>query len=74
MMIVSFAQWFGKMVTLRLITGELRVPLRGIILAESVDAIRMRIGGGWDIDVYKSMIVAVEHDKGSATGSQQVVS
>ena len=63
-MVSSFAPWFGKTVALRLITGESRVPLRGIIVAESGGAIRFRIGEGWDIDIYKSIILTVELDKG----------
>jgi hypothetical protein len=63
-MVSSFAPWFGKTVILRLATGELRVPLRGIIVAESEGAVRFRIGGSWDIDVYKSVILTVEQDKG----------
>jgi hypothetical protein len=63
-MVSSFVPWFGKTVTLRLITGESRVPLRGIIVAESGGAIRFRIGEGWDIDIYKSIILTVELDKG----------
>ena len=63
-MVSSFEPWFGKAVVLQLITGETRVPLRGIILAESGHAVRFRITGGWEIDVYKSMILAVESEKG----------
>ena len=66
-MVSSFAPWFGKTVILRLVKGELRVPLRGIIVAESGGAVRFRIGGSWDIDVYKSEILTVEQDKGPAT-------
>ena len=66
-MVSSFAPWFGKTVTLQLITGESRVPLRGIIVADSGGAIRFRIGEGWDIDVYKSMILTLEQDKGPST-------
>ena len=65
-MVSSFAPWFGQTVTLRLITGESRVPLRGIIVAESGGAIRFRIGAGWDIDIYKTLILTVEQDKGPA--------
>jgi hypothetical protein len=36
--------------------------LRGTIVSESGDAIRFRVGDGWDIDVFKNMIVAVEQD------------
>ena len=64
MIVSSFEPWFGKAVVLHLITGETRVPLRGIIVAESGGAVRFRIGGGWDIDVYKSAILAVEREKG----------
>ena len=67
-MVSSFEQWYGKTVILRLITGETRVPLRGIIVAESGGAVRFRIGAGWDIDVYKSMILAVEREKGPLNG------
>ena len=63
-MVSSFERWFGKTVVLRLKTGETRVPLRGIIVAESGGSVRFRIGGGWDIDVYKSLILAVEREKG----------
>jgi hypothetical protein len=54
MMTSSFAPWLGETATLRLITGDFREPLRGIILAESPDSARMRSGHGWEIDVYKS--------------------
>jgi hypothetical protein len=63
-MVSSFEQWYGKTVVLHMTNGETRVPLRGIIVAESEGAVRFRIGGGWDIDVYKSMIPAVEGEIG----------
>jgi hypothetical protein len=59
----SFEPWYGKKVVLRLTTGETRVPLRGIIVGESWGTIRFRIGGGWNIDVYKSSILDVEGEK-----------
>jgi len=43
-------------------TGDLRVPLRGVIVGESDGAVRFRIGKSWDIDIYKPMILAVEQD------------
>ena len=63
-MLSSFEPWLGKTVVLRLRNGEPRVPLRGIIVAESSGAVRLRIGGGWDINVYKSAILDVESEKG----------
>lgn len=59
----SFKEWLGKTVVLRLKTGELRVPLSGTIVAESGGTVRFRITGGWDIDVYKALILDVEREK-----------
>ena len=36
------------------------MPLRGTIVGESDDAVLLRVGEGWDIDIYKNMILAVE--------------
>lgn len=66
-MVSSFEQWFGKTVVLQLTTGETRVPLRGIIVAESRAAVRFRVTGGWEFDVYKSLILAVEREQWPGT-------
>jgi hypothetical protein len=58
----AYATWLGQPVILQVAAGELRVPLRGVIVGESDVAIRFRVGDGWDIDVYKPMILAVEED------------
>jgi hypothetical protein len=63
-MLSSFEQWIGKTVVLQLTTGETRVPLSGIMVGESGGAVRFRVTGGWEIDVYKSLILAVEHVNG----------
>ena len=57
-----FAQWTDQPVVLQVAAADLRVPLRGIIVGESQESVRFRIGDGWDIDIYKSMILAVEED------------
>lgn len=59
----AYAGWLGQEVVLQLEAADLRVPLRGKIVGESDDAVRFRIGEGWDIDVFKSMILAVEEDR-----------
>ena len=59
----AYASWVGQAVVLQVATADLRVPLRGIIVGESDSAVRFRIGEGWDIDVFKSMILAVEQDE-----------
>jgi hypothetical protein len=58
----AYATWIGQAVVLQVATGDLRVPLRGVIVGESDAAVRFRIGEGWDIDIYKPMILAVEQD------------
>ncbi len=58
----AYAVWLGQPVVLQLTAGEQRVPLRGTIVGESLDAVRFRIGEGWDVDIFKAMILAVEED------------
>jgi hypothetical protein len=58
----AYTTWLGQSVILQVAAGELRVPLRGVIVGESDATIRFRVGDGWDIDVYKPMILAVEED------------
>src|SRR5580658_4155218 len=58
----AYASWVGQAVILQVAAGDLRVPLRGIIVGESEGAVRFRIGDTWDIDIYKPMILAVEQD------------
>jgi hypothetical protein len=54
--------WVGHAVVLQVALGDIRVPLRGRLLKESGETVRMRIGEGWDVDIYKNMIVNVEED------------
>jgi hypothetical protein len=59
----AYAVWIDQPVILQLAAADLRVPLRGIIVAETHDCIRFRVEQTWDIDVFKSMILAVEQDR-----------
>lgn len=58
----AFTVWMNQSVVLQVSAGDLRVPLRGMIVGESNEAVRFRIGEGWDVDIYKAMILAVEED------------
>ena len=58
----GYATWLGQTVVLQVEAGDMRVPLRGTIVGESPDALRFRIGEGWDVDIYKAMVLAVEED------------
>lgn len=58
----AYSLWFGQPVVLQVAAGTMRVPLRGTIVGESHEAVRFRIGDGWDVDVYKNMILAIEEE------------
>jgi hypothetical protein len=57
-----FKTWIGQPVVLQVALGDIKVPLRGKLLKDGGETIRMRIGDGWDVDIYKAMILAVEED------------
>ena len=59
---IAFKPWIGQPVVLKVALGDIKVPLRGKLLKEGSETVRMRIGDGWDIDIYKAMILAVEQD------------
>jgi hypothetical protein len=58
----GYNAWLGHAVVLQVALGDIKVPLRGKLLKEGGETVRMRIGEGWDVDIYKTMIVAVEED------------
>lgn len=58
----GYALWVGQPVVLQVAAGEMRVPLRGTLVGESRDSIRFRIGDGWDVDIYKNMVLAIEEE------------
>ncbi len=58
----AFKAWVGQPVVLQVALGDIKVPLRGKLLKVGGETVRMRIGEGWDVDIYKAMIVAVERD------------
>lgn len=58
----GFKAWVGQPVVLQVALGDIKVPLRGRLLKDGGETVRMRIGEGWDVDIYKTMIVAVEED------------
>ena len=58
----AYASWVAQAVILLVAADDLRVPLRGVIVGESETTVRFRVGEGWDIDIYKPMILAVEQD------------
>ena len=58
----GYNTWLGQAVVLQVALGDIKVPLRGRLLKEGGETVRMRVGDGWDIDIYKAMILTVEKD------------
>jgi hypothetical protein len=61
-MLTAYESWMNQPVVMQVVAGELKVPLRGIIVGESLDAVKFRVGDGWDVEIYKNMVLAVEED------------
>ena len=59
----GYTVWMGQPVVLNIVAGDMRVPLRGRLVSETNDVLRLRIADSWDVDIFKSMVVSVEHDR-----------
>ncbi|HUJ41773.1 MAG TPA: hypothetical protein VLW54_14620 [Candidatus Acidoferrales bacterium] len=57
---LDFEPWLGRRVILRVAFAEVCVPLPGTLLSETASALRFRIGDGWDVDIFKNMVMAIE--------------
>ena len=54
-----YSAWF-RIPVLLFVMRECRVPIPCNIIGESITAVRIRIQPGWEIDVPKEFILAVE--------------
>lgn len=57
---LHFEPWLGMRVILRVAFAEICVPLPGTLLSETPTALRFRIGDGWDVDIFKNMVIGIE--------------
>jgi hypothetical protein len=60
-----YSAWFGKPVVLLVVIRQCRVPMPCSIVAESTTDVRVRIKPGWEMDVRKELILALEEDAAS---------
>ena len=58
----AYSAWFGKPVVLLVVIRQCRVPMPCRIVGESVVDVRVRIKPGWEMDLRKDLILAVEED------------
>jgi len=57
-----YSSWLGKPVVLTVLVRQYPVPMPCSIVGESVADVRVRIQPGWELDVRKELILAVEED------------
>lgn len=57
-----YSSWLDRQVVLLISAGEARLELRARVVKESNNALRVRVDGCWDVDIFKEMIVRVEAD------------
>jgi hypothetical protein len=58
----TYSAWFGKPVVLLVVIRQCRVPMPCRIVSESVADVRVSIKPGWEMDLRKELILAVEED------------
>jgi hypothetical protein len=56
----AYSGWFGIPVVLLFVVRQCHIPLPCRIVGESVSAIRIQLQPGWEVDVKKELILAVE--------------
>jgi hypothetical protein len=55
-----YSNWFGKPVVMLVVIRQCHVPMPCHIVGESAADVRVRIHPGWEMDVRKDLILAVE--------------
>jgi hypothetical protein len=55
-----YSAWFGKPVVVLVVIRQCHVPMPCHIVDETAADVRIRIQPGWELDVRKELIVAVE--------------
>jgi hypothetical protein len=56
----AYSAWFGKPVVLLVVIRQCHVPMPCRIVGESAADVRVRIQPGWELNVKKELILAVE--------------
>jgi hypothetical protein len=57
-----YSEWFGKPVVLLVVIRRCHVPMPCSIIGESAADVRVRIQPGWEMEIRKELILAVEDD------------
>jgi hypothetical protein len=57
-----YSSWLGKPVVLLVVIRECRIPMPCRIVAESISDIRVLLSPGWELNIRKELILALEED------------
>ncbi len=63
-MTTDYSRWLGKRVVILIIGPDSKVDLRCILVDQYDGRVRVRVGEGWDVDIYREMISGIEVDAG----------
>ena len=58
----AYSAWFDKPVVMLVVIRQCHVPMPCSIIGESVADVRVRVQPGWEMDIRKELILAVEED------------
>jgi hypothetical protein len=58
----AYTAWLRKPVVLLVVVRQCHVPVPCSIVGESATALRVRFKPGWEMDLRKELILAVEED------------
>jgi hypothetical protein len=64
----AYSAWIGKPVVLLVVIRNTQVPMPCRIVAESHADVRVRIDPGWELDLAKELILAIEEDVFASSG------
>jgi hypothetical protein len=56
----AYSSWFGKPVIMLVVIRECHFPMPCHIVSESAAEIRVRIKPGWELNIRKNLILAIE--------------
>jgi hypothetical protein len=58
-----YSAWFGKSVVLLVVIRKCHLPMPCSIVGETVAELRVRIRPGFELEIRKDLILAVEEDR-----------
>jgi RNase P/RNase MRP subunit p29 len=61
----AFESWIGSPVVVQLDFGQTKVAVHGMLLEEKRDTLMMRTREGCEFEIYKTMVLAIEQERGS---------